>query len=79
MFTLIYKLLNDSNNGEDTVSDEMDKCCAVSLIVTIIENVSGVEAQLPNILQYLIQQLQKCETPEYRNTILTAFCTGFNF
>ena len=57
MFTFIAKLFNESPNTEDIINDEVDKCCAVTLIITIIENVSGIEPHLPNILAYLANQI----------------------
>ena len=59
MFTFIGKLFNEAPS-DDIINDEVDKCCAVSLLITIIENVSGIEAHLPNILPYLANQIGNC-------------------
>ena len=76
MFTLIGKLFQQFDGME---TDEVDETCGVKLITTIIENVGGIEAQLPNILQYLVNQLTKSKSPDYKRSILTALCTSFNF
>jgi hypothetical protein len=54
MFNLIGRIFTTAKAKED----EIEAMCAVTLIMAILENVMGIESALPNIIDYLIKELQ---------------------
>ena len=53
MFGLIGRVFEVANLKED----EIEAMCAVTLLIALLENVSGIESSLHNIIEYLIRQL----------------------
>jgi hypothetical protein len=66
MFTLIGKIFEVSKKNED----EIMAMTAVNLINSLLENISGIEGELGNIIQFLVSELQSCKTPEYRISLI---------
>ena len=62
MFTLIGRIFEVARVKED----EIEAMCGVTLLITLLENVSGIESSLHSILEFLIKELGSAKTPEYK-------------
>lgn len=62
MFSFIAKIFEVSRIKED----EIEAMCAVTLLIALLENVSGIESSLHNIIDFLIKELNDAETPDYK-------------
>ena len=62
MFSFIGKIFEVSRIKED----EIEAMCAVTLLIALLENVSGIESSLHNIIEFLIKELNDAETPDYK-------------
>ncbi len=62
MFSLIARIFEISKVKEC----EMEAMCSVTLLIAMLENVSGIESSLHNILEYLVKELSQAKTPEYK-------------
>lgn len=51
--------------------------CAVTLINAVLEHVRGIEAMLPNIIEFFIKELSQAKQAEYKNMLLTGLCMCF--
>lgn len=53
MFSLIAKIFNNSRVKED----EIEAICAVTLLISMLENVSGIDSSLHSILEFFVKEL----------------------
>lgn len=53
IFSLIGRIFEVAKIKED----EIEAMCAVTLLIALLENVSGIESSLHNIVEYLIREL----------------------
>lgn len=70
MFSLIGRIFEISRLKED----EIEAMCAVTLLISLLENVTGIESSLHNILEFLIKELQDAKTPEYKCMLSQGIC-----
>lgn len=70
MMEVISKLLQSAKNDQD----EMKAMNPITLINSIVENVNGIDAFLPGIIQTLLGELSTANVPEYRCMLSQALC-----
>ena len=70
MFSLIGRIFEVSRVKED----EIEAMCAVTLLITLLENVQGIESSLHSILEFLIKELSQAKTPEYKCMLSQGIC-----
>lgn len=70
MFALIGRIFEVAGAKEC----EIEAMCAVTLLIALLENVVGIEDSLPNILQFLVRELQAAKTPEYKCMLSQGVC-----
>lgn len=75
MFNLIGKIFEVSRIKED----EIEAMCAVTLIMSLLENVNGIESSVHNIIQFLIKELNDAKTPDYKCMISQGICTSLYY
>lgn len=75
MFNLIGRIFEISRIKED----EIEAMCAVTLIISLLENVQGIESSLHNILEFLIKELTDAKTPEYKCMISQGICMALYY
>lgn len=54
MFSLIARIFEVARLKED----EIEAICAITLIISLLENIPGIESTLPNIIDFFIKELQ---------------------
>lgn len=75
MFSLIARIFEISK-----IKDcEMEAMCSVTLLIAMLENVSGIESSLHNILEYLVKELSQAKTPEYKCMISQGICMSLHY
>ena len=54
--------------------------CAITLIINMLENIEGLEASMPNIIDYFVKELSGAETPDYKCMLMQGFsmCIYYN-
>lgn len=62
IFAFIGKIFEIAQAKED----EIEAMCGVTLLMSLLENVQGIESNLPNILEFFIKELSTAMTPEYK-------------
>ena len=62
MFNLIAKIFEVARIKED----EIEAMCAITLIMSMLENISGIESTIPNIVHFFVKELVEAKTPEYK-------------
>ena len=70
IFSLIGRIFEVAKIKED----EIEAMCAVTLLIALLENVSGIESSLHNIVEYLIRELQQAKTPDYKIMVSQGIC-----
>eukprot|EP00347_Sterkiella_histriomuscorum_P021385 403334157 len=75
MFGFIGRVFEVANLKED----EIEAMCAVTLLIALLENVSGIESSLHNIIEYLIRQLGDAKTPDYKCMISQGVCMALMY
>ena len=70
MFALIGRIFEVARAKEC----EIEAMCAVTLLIALLENVQGIEGSLPNILEFLVRELQAAKTPEYKSMLSQGVC-----
>ena len=70
LFSLIGKIFHNARVKED----EIDAICAVTLLVAMLENVQGIESSLPNIIGFIVKELQEAQTPDYKCMLSQGLC-----
>ena len=61
MFQLITRIFEIARAKED----EIEAMCAITLIISMLESVKGIEHTLQGILQYFVKELQTAKTPDF--------------
>jgi hypothetical protein len=70
MFALIGKIFQNARIKEC----EIEAICAVTLIIQMLESLQGIDASLPNIIEYLVKELQDSKTPDYKCMLAQGLC-----
>jgi hypothetical protein len=65
MFALIAKIFEVARIKED----EIEAMCAITLIMSLLENIQGIESSLPNIIDFFVKELYQAKTPEYKSML----------
>jgi hypothetical protein len=74
MFQFIAKIFTDGK----ALEDELHSMCAVTLIISIIENLGeGVSSQINTINQFYLEELGRAETNNYKNMIVQGIMMNF--
>jgi hypothetical protein len=66
MFALITKILEVAKVKED----EIEAMCGITLVISLLENVSGIESSLPSFIDFFIKELISSKTPEYKSMLM---------
>jgi hypothetical protein len=53
MFSLIGRIFETARLKQD----EIEAMCAITLIMSMLENVQGIESSIHNIIEFLIKEL----------------------
>jgi len=53
LFSLIGRIFTVARVKED----EIEAMCAITLIISLLENIQGVESSIPNIIDFFIKEL----------------------
>jgi hypothetical protein len=70
MFALIGKIFEVARIKED----EIESMCAVTLIISLLENVTGIESSIYNIIEFFVKELGCALTPEYKCMLSQGIC-----
>jgi hypothetical protein len=70
MFTLIGRIFETARVKED----EIEAMCAVTLIISLLENITGIEGNIMNIIDFFVKELSTAETPEYKCMLSQGIC-----
>lgn len=62
MFTLVARIFEVARAKED----EIEAICAVTILISMLENVQGLDAQLHSIIEFFVRELADAETPDYK-------------
>ena len=49
-------------------------------MINLLENIQGIEATLPNIIEYFIKELNVAKTPDYKSMLMQglSICLWYN-
>lgn len=70
IFSLVAKIFNNSREKED----EIEAMCAITLVISLLENITGIESSLPNIIEFFVKELGQAKTPEYKCMLSQGIC-----
>jgi hypothetical protein len=62
MFGLIGRIFTVAKAKED----EIEAIYAITLVISLIENIPGLESTLPELINHFISELSLAKTPEYK-------------
>ena len=55
LFALIARIFEVARLKED----EIEAICAITLVISLLENITGIESTLPNIIEYFVKELNQ--------------------
>jgi len=70
MFNFIGKIFETARVKED----EIDAICAVTLLISMLENVPGIDSSLHNIIEFFVKELSDATTPDYKCMLTQGIC-----
>jgi len=70
MFNLIGRIFQVSQAKKD----ELEAICAVGLIIKMLEAIQGIEGSLGNIINYMISEIARAQTTDYKVMLMQGLC-----
>lgn len=76
LFRLISRIFQIAKAKED----EIEAICSITLVISLLENVPGIEATLPDIVNSFVSELSTAKTPEYKSMLMQglSMCFWYN-
>lgn len=70
MFNLIGKIFENAR----LKGDEIEAMCAITLFISLLESIPGIESSIPNIIDFFVKELNVALTPEYKCMLSQGIC-----